>query len=66
MSDPRNKGAYILVRVLLARLGHTSQVIPKSEWTAAALFGSGMKVEIDPDTEDIRVWIEEGTGGVES
>lgn len=59
MSDPKDRGMYILVRALMRRMGDEPVTIPKAEWTAAAMFGTGMKIEIEPDG-DIRVWIEPG------
>lgn len=50
-------GSYALMHVLVARLGGGPIDIPRAEWKALPPLEK-LKVKADPETSDVRLWIE--------
>lgn len=47
---------YALIHVLVRRLGGGPLEIPRGDWRALPP-GERLKVQLDPDTDDVRLWI---------
>ena len=54
-------GSYALMQVLIAKLGGGPIEIPRAEWKALPP-NEKLKVQVDPTTHDVRLWIEQGEG----
>ena len=54
-------GSYALMQVLMSRLGGGPIEIPRAEWKALPP-NQRLKVQVDPTTHDVRMWIEEESG----
>lgn len=58
-------GSYALMHVLVSRLGGGPIDIARGEWKALPP-GMRLKVKRDPDTDDVRLWIEKLADGDDS
>jgi hypothetical protein len=52
-------GSYALMHVLVSRLGGGPIDIPRAEWKALPP-RERLRLQVDPDTNDARLWIETG------
>ena len=50
-------GAYALMQVLVSRAGGGPIDIPRGEWKALPP-GETLKVQVDPSSDDVKLWIE--------
>jgi hypothetical protein len=51
-------GSYALMHALVARLGGGPIEVPRGEWKALPP-NERLKVKVDPETHDVRLWIEQ-------
>lgn len=51
-------GSYALMHALVARMGGGPIEVPRGEWKALPP-NERLKVKVDPDTHDVRLWIEQ-------
>ena len=54
-------GTYALMQVLVSRMGGGPIDIPRADWKALPP-KERLKVKVDPETNDVRLWIERETG----